>query len=69
MDVRAFIEWFGGPTKMRQTWEKHGLSLTKGAQDKWVMRGVIPTSRILEATLVSKRMRKALNINSFFKTS
>lgn len=68
MDVRGFIAWFGGPAKMRETWERHGLLLTKGAQDKWIMRGSIPTSRILEATFVSKKMRKSLNINEFFKT-
>jgi hypothetical protein len=68
VDVRRFIQHFGGPLAMRQLWQRHGLTLTKGAQDKWVMRGVVPTSRILEAVQVSRTKRVEFDFNNFVKT-
>jgi hypothetical protein len=68
VDVRRFIQHFGGPLAMRKLWERHGLSLTKGTQDKWVMRGVVPTSRILEAVQVSRSRRTQFDFNDFVKT-
>lgn len=68
IDVRRFIQHFGGPLAMRQLWQRHGLSLTKGTQDKWVMRGVVPTSRILEAVQVSRARRKPFDFRDFIKT-
>jgi hypothetical protein len=69
IDVRAFIAFFGGPAAMRATWTRHKLELTKGAQDKWVMRGVVPTSRILEAVQVARAMRTPFDFNHFVKVS
>jgi hypothetical protein len=69
VNVRAFIKHFGGPAAMRLLWAKHKLELTKGAQDKWVMRGVVPTSRILEAVQVARAMRTSFDFNNFVKTS
>jgi hypothetical protein len=69
IDVRRFIEHFGGSAEMRRLWEKCGLVLTKGTQDKWVMRKAVPTSRILEALQVSRSRRKAFDFNSFVKTT
>jgi hypothetical protein len=69
IDVRGFIQHFGGASEMRGLWQRHGLSLTKGTQDKWVMRGVVPTSRILEAVQVSRSRRKAFDFNHFVKTT
>lgn len=68
VDVRGFIQHFGGPLAMRQLWERHGLRLTKGTQDKWVMRGVVPTSRILEAVQVSRAKRIKFDFRDFIKT-
>jgi hypothetical protein len=68
VDVRAFIKHFGGPLAMRELWERHGLSLTKGTQDKWVMRSVVPTSRILEAVQVSRARRTQFDFRDFVKT-
>jgi hypothetical protein len=68
IDVRSFIKHFGGPLAMRQLWERHGLSLTKGTQDKWVMRSVVPTSRILEAVQVSRARRTQFDFRDFVKT-
>jgi hypothetical protein len=68
VDVRAFIQHFGGPAAMRAAWYRTGLTLTTGAQDKWVMRGVIPTSRILEAVQVAKAMRQPFDFNKFLIT-
>lgn len=51
---------------MRQKWEKSGLVLTKGAQDKWVMRNTIPTARLIEAANVAKRLRIEFDVNRFF---
>jgi hypothetical protein len=65
LDVKAFITSFGGPAAMRSLWARCGLHLTKGAQDKWVMRQVIPTSRILEAVQVKKSMDLEFDLNSF----
>lgn len=67
LDVKAFIASFGGPAAMRALWARCGLHLTKGAQDKWVMRQVIPTSRILEAVQVNKSMDLEFDLNSFVK--
>lgn len=69
VDVRGFIKHFGGPLAMRQLWERHGLSLTKGTQDKWVMRGVVPTSRILEAVQVSRARRTRFDFTDFVRTT
>ncbi len=51
---------------MRQKWEQSGFELTRGAQDKWVMRNTIPTSRLVEAANVAKRMRQPFDVNQFF---
>lgn len=67
LDAKAFIGSFGGPAAMRALWVRCGLHLTKGAQDKWVMRQVIPTSRILEAVQVNKSMDLEFDLNSFVK--
>jgi len=67
VDVKAFIAFFGGPASMRSTWARHKLELTKGAQDKWVMRGVVPTTRILEAVQVARAMRTPFDFNHFVK--
>lgn len=64
-DVRGFIEFFGGAAAMRQRWEASGFELTKGAQDKWLMRESIPTARLLEAATVAGRMRKRIDLNQF----
>ena len=66
--MRGFIRHFGGPLAMRLLWERHGLALTKGAQDKWVMRGGVPTSRILEAMQVSRARRIDFDFRVFVKT-
>jgi hypothetical protein len=68
VDVRGFINFFGGPASMRSLWESQGLHLTKGAQDKWVMRCVVPTSRVLEAVQVARKKRMAFNFNQFVCT-
>jgi hypothetical protein len=68
VDVRGFIASFGGAAEMRATWIKNGFALTKGAQDKWVMRGVIPTSRVLEATQVARLTRSSFDLNDFLLT-
>lgn len=52
---------------MRLLWAKHKLALTKGTQDKWVMRGVVPTSRVLEAVQVSRAKRLPFDFNTFIK--
>lgn len=54
---------------MQLLWAKHKLALTKGAQDKWVMRGVVPTSRILEAVQVARATRTLFDFNAFIKTT
>jgi len=64
-DVRGFIEFFGGAAAMRKRWEDAGFELTKGAQEKWIMRDSIPTARLLEAATVAGRMRKRLDLNQF----
>jgi hypothetical protein len=69
VDVRAFIKSYGGAAAMRQLWDKHGLELTKGTQDKWVMRGVVPTARILEAVQVARARRQKFDFNSFIRTN
>jgi hypothetical protein len=68
IDVHGFIQHFGGSSEMRRLWQRHGLTLTKGTQDKWVMRGVVPTSRILEAVQVSRTKRVEFDFNNFVKT-
>ena len=50
---------------MRELWEKQGFHLTKGAQDKWLMRKTIPVARLLEAVQVAKRKRCKLDLNAF----
>jgi hypothetical protein len=69
IDVRGFIQHFGGQAEMRRLWEKHGMLLTKGAQDKWVMRSAIPMSRVLEAIQICKARRRPFDFNSFVKIS
>jgi hypothetical protein len=54
---------------MRLLWLRHKLHLTKGAQDKWVMRGVVPTSRILEAMEVSRTLQTNFDFNDFVITT
>jgi hypothetical protein len=66
-DVAKFLHHFGGATAMRQTWQRCGLALTKGTQDKWLMRETIPTTRIIEAIEVAKRKRLAFNLQTFLK--
>lgn len=68
IDVRRFLQFFGGPSAMRELWGEGGFHLTKGAQDKWMMRGTIPTARLLEAVQIAKRKRKKLDLNAFLKT-
>lgn len=68
IDVRGFIQFFGGPSAMRTLWEKQGLHLTKGAQDKWVMRGIVPTSRVMEAVFVARKKRMPFDFNAYVKT-
>jgi len=67
IDVRGFIRFFGGPAAMRTLWEKQGLHLTKGAQEKWVMRGMVPTSRVMEAVIVARKKRMPFDFNAFVK--
>ena len=67
INVVKFLHHFGGATAMRQTWTSCGLALTKGAQDKWLMRETIPTTRIIEAIGVAKRKRLTFNLQSFIK--
>jgi len=54
---------------MRLLWLRYKLPLTKGAQDKWVMRGVVPTSRILEAVQVSRTLQTNFDFNDFVITT
>ena len=68
IDVRALIKFFGGPTAMRELWMRNGYILTKGSQDKWVMRDSFPTSRILEAADVARRIGVDFDIKAFIKT-
>lgn len=68
VDVKGFVQFFGGPAAMRLLWELHGLSLTKGAQDKWVMRGSVPTSRVMEAVMVARRKRLPFDFSNYVRT-
>jgi len=69
VDVRGFVAYFGGQAAMRSLWEKHGLSLTKGAQDKWVLRGAVPTSRVMEAVMVCRKRRVHFNFSNFIRVN
>ena len=68
VDVRGFIEFFGGPAAMRSLWAQQDLHLTKGAQDKWIMRDTVPTTRVLEAVQVARRKRMPFDFNNFVHT-
>jgi len=68
VDVRRFIEFFGGPAAMRALWATQGLHLTKGAQDKWIMRDTVPTTRVLEAVQVARKKRMPFDFNNFVHT-
>lgn len=68
VDVRGFVEFFGGPAAMRTLWESQGLHLTKGAQDKWIMRDTVPTTRVLEAVQVARKKRMPFDFNNFVQT-
>lgn len=48
---------------------RNGYILTKGSQDKWVMRDSFPTSRILEAADVARRIGVDFDIKRFIKTT
>jgi len=68
VDVRGFIEFFGGQAAMRALWTTQGLHLTKGAQDKWIMRDTVPTTRVLEAVQVARKKRMPFDFNNFVHT-
>lgn len=68
VDVRGFIGFFGGPAAMRELWTTQGLHLTKGAQDKWIMRDTVPTTRVLEAVQVARKKRMPFDFNNFVHT-
>jgi hypothetical protein len=65
INVKGIILSFGGATPMRVIWARCGLHLTKGAQDKWVMRQALPTARILEVVQVSKILGIDFDLNFF----
>lgn len=69
IDVAKVLRHFGGPAAMRQMWASCGLALTKGAQDKWIMRDSLPTIRVIEAIEVARRKRLTFNLNSFLKAN
>lgn len=54
---------------MRRLWESQGINLTKGTQDKWVLRQAVPTSRILEAVQIARKKRIAFDFNKFVRTT
>lgn len=69
IDVAKVLRHFGGAASMRQMWTSCGFALTKGAQDKWIMRGTFPTIRMIEAIEVARRKRLTFNLNSFLKAN
>jgi hypothetical protein len=68
VDVKGFVQFFGGQTAMRLLWEQQGLHLTKGAQDKWALRGTVPTSRVMEAVMVARKKRLPFDFSAYVRT-
>jgi hypothetical protein len=68
VDVKGFVRFFGGQAAMRLLWEQQGLTLTKGTQDKWVMRGTVPTSRVMEAVMVARKRRLPFDFAVYVRT-
>ncbi len=52
---------------MRLLWEQQGFHLTKGAQDKWAMRGTVPTSRVMEAVMVARKKRLPFDFSAYVR--
>lgn len=67
-DVRSFIAFWGGPSAMRQTWLKHGITITKGMQDKWLQRSKIPSQRLVQAVTIAKALRRPMSLEQFIIT-
>ena len=67
-DVKSFIAFWGGPSAMRSTWQKHGIILTKGMQDKWLQRSKIPSQRLVQAVAIAKTIRRPMSLEQFITT-
>jgi hypothetical protein len=68
-DVRSFIAFWGGPSAMRSQWQKHGITLTKGMQDKWLQRNKIPSQRLVQAVAIAKTLRRPMSLDQFIITT
>lgn len=68
-DVRSFIAFWGGPSAMRCQWQKHGVTLTKGMQDKWLQRNKIPSQRLVQAVAIAQALRRPMSLDQFIITT
>lgn len=50
---------------MRITWQEHGITLTKGMQEKWLQRKQIPSQRLVQAVALAQQLKRPMSLEQF----